>query len=365
MMPASIATPSTHFPWKVGVEIELLAPRGSSRETLAAAIAGRFDGTVHRFFHPQSEPSKIVGTPVLENLTLGFEVRDLQGQPIAWCVEDLTLQADCDRHHPPRAGWYRIVSDDIRLMRLVQRVADPSAPLERVLDPVARLFDIRPEGGPGGMVRVRDRVGPPIAIAAPLPGERERPCELIVPPMVGGQGDRIGQLLGIARELRFEVPLEGAIHVHFDAARLCCARVMRNLVRWFGRYGSELKEHFGCNPHCQRLGDWPDALYSLVEQADWLELDWETARERLKTTGLTKYCDFNLSNLVVGDADKFTFEVRVLPVWMEEEPILEAIGLLSFVLRDQIVDGRVDLMVPFASVLEWYRIEPVCHDAFA
>ena len=362
-MHAPLATPSTHFSWKVGVEIELLAPRGSSRETLAAAIARRFQGTVHRFFHPQSEPSKIVGTPVLENLTLGFEVRDLQGQPIARCVDDLTLQADCDRHCPPRTGWYRIVSDDIRLLRLVQRVADPDAPLERVLDPVARLFDVLPEWGPGGMVRVRDRMGPPIAIAAPLPGERERPCELIVPPLVGDEGDRIGQLLGIARELRFEVPVEGAIHVHFDATRLCCPRVMRNLVRWFGRYGPELKEHFGCNPHCQRLGDWPDALYKVVEQPDWLQSDWETAREHFKTVGLTKYCDFNLVNVVLDNADKFTFEVRVLPVWMEEGPIVEAIGLLSFVLRNQIVEGRADLTVPFASVLDRYRIEPVCHSS--
>ncbi|MGK7909531.1 MAG: amidoligase family protein [Synechococcus sp.] len=346
---------STDFSWKVGIEIELMAPRGSSRATLAQAIAEKFNGEVRRFFHPQSEPSKIAGTPVLENLTLGFEVRDRQGLPVARCVDDLTLQADCQRQHPPRPGWYRIVSDDIRLLRLVQRVANPEASLEQVLNPVASLFGVQPEGGPGGMIRVRDRVGPPIAIAAPLPGERERPCELIVPPMVGTEGDRIGQLLEIARTCGFTIPVEGAIHLHFDATRLCCPRVLRNLVRWFNRYGLDLKQHFGTNPHCQRLGHWPDSLLSLVEQPEWLDLDWPTARDRLRATGLTKYCDFNLSNIALALPDKHTFEVRILPVWMEAEPILQAIGLLSFILQTSIVEEKADLKVPFAKLLEQYR----------
>ncbi|MBD2114253.1 MULTISPECIES: amidoligase family protein [Cyanophyceae] len=82
---------------RVGLEIELMAPRGSSRQALAEAIAAAYGGSVSRIFYPQSEHSQIVGTPVLENLTLGFEVRDAQHQAIAWCVDDLTLQADCDR----------------------------------------------------------------------------------------------------------------------------------------------------------------------------------------------------------------------------------------------------------------------------
>lgn len=51
--------------WRIGVEIELLAPRGLSRQDLAEAIARSSSGSVRRYFHPQSELSKVPGAPVL------------------------------------------------------------------------------------------------------------------------------------------------------------------------------------------------------------------------------------------------------------------------------------------------------------
>jgi len=63
--------------WTIGVEIELLAPRGASRRTLAEVY-----GTPRAFFHPQSELSAVPDTPVFENLTLGFEVPG-----VASCVD--------------------------------------------------------------------------------------------------------------------------------------------------------------------------------------------------------------------------------------------------------------------------------------
>ena len=62
--------------WKIGVEIELLAPKGTSRETLAKRVAERVGGTVTRIFHPESETSAVPGQPVFENLTLGYRVTD-------------------------------------------------------------------------------------------------------------------------------------------------------------------------------------------------------------------------------------------------------------------------------------------------
>jgi hypothetical protein len=58
---------------KIGLEIELMAPRQSSRQVLAEAIAKAQGGSVRRIFYPQSEPSQIPGTPILENLTLGLK----------------------------------------------------------------------------------------------------------------------------------------------------------------------------------------------------------------------------------------------------------------------------------------------------
>lgn len=317
------------LPGTVGLEIELIAPRGLSRQALAEAIAQANGGSVSRIFYPQSEPSHIPGTPILENLTLGFEVRDAQHQAIAWCVDDLTLQADCDRACPPQPGWYRIVGDDIRFMQLINRLTDANLPLAEVLRPVAQTLGLELDQGPEGMVKLADDLGPPIAIAATLPGERERPCELITPPWSADQLGQISGYLEIARRLNFYAPVEGATHLHFDAAPLCSAPTIRNLVNLFWAHGPTLKWLLGSNPRCQRLGQWPAELVTLVRDPAWSQLSWAQARDRLKTIPLTKYCDFNLKNIVYAPRRKHTFEIRILPVYLDSSPLLEVIELMA------------------------------------
>ncbi|MEO1445936.1 MAG: amidoligase family protein [Cyanobacteria bacterium J06635_11] len=327
-----ITTLNTQLTGRVGIEIELLAPRGASRETLANAIAACYQGGVRRYFHPQSEPSKIPGTPILENLTLGFEAIDADGKLLAKCVDDLTLQADCDRKAKPKPGWYRIVSDDVRLLKLVSRVADLAASVADVLTPVAELFGTTCETAPNGMVKVKGEEGPPIAIAAPLPGERERPCEVITPPWQLQDLTKLEELLSLARQLGFSVPVEGATHFHFDAEPLCEARVFKNLVNLLWAYGPYLRQLVGTNARCRRLGSFPAELVSLVRQPEWESLSWETAVQQLQTLKLTKYCDFNLKNLVYAPKHKYTFEARIFPVWLTPEPFYQAIGLMDAVL---------------------------------
>ena len=118
--------------WPIGVEVELLAPPGSSRRTLADRLAAAAGGTVRPFFYPQSDLSLVPGVPVFDNLTLGFEVRDAAGGLIARCVDDLTLQQDLDRERAPVPGWFRVVSDDLRLLHLVARWSSPPVPVNRV-----------------------------------------------------------------------------------------------------------------------------------------------------------------------------------------------------------------------------------------
>ncbi|BAZ12540.1 hypothetical protein NIES4071_43710 [Calothrix sp. NIES-4071] len=60
LMGVSNLTMST-LNWKIGIEIELMAPRGLSRQDLAVAIAQKYEGTVISYFHPQSEPSQVPG----------------------------------------------------------------------------------------------------------------------------------------------------------------------------------------------------------------------------------------------------------------------------------------------------------------
>jgi hypothetical protein len=320
--------------WKIGVELELLAPRGLSRRTLAEALAKAHGGGVTPFFHQQSELSLVPDTPVFDNLTLGFAVSDSIGKPVAQCVDDLTLVDDLDRTQPSKPGWFRIVSDDARLLRLIARNGRADAGKHEALAPVAALFGTKPEHFEvDDMVRIADEIGAPIAIAAPLPGERERPCELITPPLETDHAARLEALLAPARALGFTLAKESATHIHFDAAPLRTARAVQDLVRILEAEGEALKQRMGVNPHCRRLGPWPAALRETIAAADFADLPWPQAQARLKALNLTKYCDFNLKNFIHDVPGKPTFEVRILPGLMEAAPILEAAARIEALLR--------------------------------
>lgn len=323
----------TTITWKTGFEIELLAPPGVSRRDLAERVARRSGGTVRRFFHPQSEPSAAPGRPLFENLTPGFAVRDKAERAVASFVDDLTLQADLDRQAAPLPGWHRIVADDARLLRLVMRHCDPDASGEAVLDPLAALFGTKPQRHDSGMVRVVDDRGASVAICAPLPGERERPCEIVTAPIERGHRRVLAGLLADARKLGFGIPIEGATHIHFDAAPLCSALVIARLVLLLERHGAALRELVEVNPRCIRLGPWPAELGQLVRADSFRALRWPDAQAELAKLALTKYCDFNLCNLVAGDRAKHTFEVRVLPASLDASAILAATALFEAILR--------------------------------
>jgi len=218
----------TQLGWRVGVELELMAPAGRTRRDLAVALAGA-GGLVEPFFHPQSEPSLVEGMTVFETLTLGFRALDSAGRPVASCVDDLTLRDRLDPTAPARPGWYRIVSDDLRLLHLVRRLAEPTEGAHAAVLPTAAVFGTRPTPGPGGMWRVVDEIGSPVCIAAPVPGERERPCEIVTPPIEPDANFEatITRLLKTAVSLGFPVPTEAATHLHLDAASLASANCHR------------------------------------------------------------------------------------------------------------------------------------------
>lgn len=334
----------TSIAWRIGIEIELLAPLGKTRLDLAEAISRHYQGTVRRYFHPQSEPSKVPGTPIFHSLTLGFEALDGQRQRIALCVDDLTLQADLNRKAKPKPGWYRIVSDDERLLRLIEQQTDPALPLEQVMKPIADLFGTSPEAGEGGMVRVNDHYGASIAIAAPLPGERERPCELITTPIETNHEQRLGELLTIARQLQFQAPVEGATHIHFDATAMQSTNAIANFVNLYSSYGDILTQLIGTNPNCTRLGPWPKELLETVNLEGFRSLSWLEAQEQLKALKLTKYCDVNLINCIFSTANKNTIEVRILPVWLDAPPILAAAALFVALFELALAPGTIELI---------------------
>jgi len=319
--------------WKTGFEIELVAPRGKSRLDLAHRVATRTGGTVRRIFHAQAELSQLKGKPAFQNLTPGFEVGDAQGRPVARFVDDLTLLDGFDRDAPPLDGWYRIVTDDGRLVSLIDANCDPDAPLEAVLDPIAAAFGVDPERHPSGMVKVSDQRGGTVAIAAELSGERERGCEIVTPPLESGHAAALAALLDDAVAEGFIVPLEAALHIHFDAGPLLAARTIARLVSALERHGEALKDLVGTNPNCRRLGSWPDALIDLVESDEFAKLDWPAARRALQEVDLSKFCDFNLLNIAQAMKSKHTFEVRILPVTLDATEIVAHATLFAAILR--------------------------------
>ena len=313
--------------WRLGLEVELLAPKGKSRRDLAESIASSQGGRVRRIFHTESEPSEVPGTPVFHNLTLGFEVRDEQDQSIARCLDDLTLQADLLKSSEPKQGWYRILSDDLRLLRLIKRHADPEAPLSEVLHPIAKLFGTELIAGPGGMHKVNDDAGLSVAMVARLPGERERPCELVSAPIDKDHFRRIDGLLNLAKKLDFFAPEEGATHLHFDATKLQTPHIFANLIALLWRFGKPLKKLLKTNPNCSRLGTWSESLIELVSHPGFRELSWQAACQHVSSVEVTKFCDFNIKNAILGNPELNTVEIRILPVHMEATPILKAAQL--------------------------------------
>ncbi len=327
------------IPWKTGFEIELLAPLGRSRRDLAVYLAEAAGGTVRRVFSAQSELSEVPGMPVFENLTLAFDALDQNGILIARCADDLTIVSELDREAAPVEGWYRVVSDDIRFIRLMMIQCDAEAPHSQVLDPMSALFGTDTILNADGMIRLTDQMGASVAIAAPLPSERERPCELITPPIAESQGERLLTLLAAAAELDFTVPLEAAVHIHFDSGRLCRADVLSPLMRILHREDERLRHLIGTNPNCRRLGSMSEDLLVAISKPDFMGLEWPQAQAHLGALELTKYCNFNVLNMIHDTPDKRTFEVRILPGTMDAQAILRW--------------GRL-----FAAILEWATAAP-------
>jgi hypothetical protein len=318
--------------WKTGFEFELLAPPGCTRLDLAEAIATKLNGTVESFFHQDAEPSKVPGKKLFYNLTPGFAVLDAQGNKRCHVVDDITLRRDCDRAAQPKPGWYRILSDEIRLLRLVARHTNPTTPIESTLDTLGELFGSKPLLGDQGMVRLADSFGAPIAIAAPLPGERERPCELVTAPISEGHEDELTLFLETASELGFVLPWEGATHIHFDGQALTNTHTIHHLAQLLQPYCLLLRRVLQTNPACQRLNPWPKDVVDRILDPTFTTQPWPVACGQL-APHVKKYRDYNIANLILPRKDKHTFEVRTLPATLDATFILQTTRLFEAVLQ--------------------------------
>ena len=100
-----------------------------------------------------SEPSKVKGKPIFYHLTQAFEIFDDSCNSVAHCVDDITLQDTLERSKKPKKSWYRIVSDDVRFLRLIIENSQADSPIEQSLNAVAALFGVTPEVAAKGVYR--------------------------------------------------------------------------------------------------------------------------------------------------------------------------------------------------------------------
>ena len=312
---------------RVGFELELLAPRGSSRRDLAVALADRFGGEVRPIWHADSEPALVasLGGRFL-HLTQGFEVVSGSVEPVCALVDDVTIVTDLDSSAPALPGWHRILTDDPRLLRLLAQVSDPGDPIETALDAAAALWGVHAERI--GRVWRLESDGATIALATPSGGERERPCEIVTAPLTTDHNAVLESLLGAARSLEFTVPQEAAIHLHFDGKPFREASSFANVVRLFGWWREPLRALLGTNPQCRRLAALPEELVATVEDSP----NWSELRDAATRGGVSKFFDVNLTQLLRDDPVRDTLEVRILPGTLDANAVVEQAAVVEALL---------------------------------
>lgn len=319
---------------RIGFEVELMAPPGSDRAALAAEIARREEGTVRRVLHTDSEPSLVPGMGTFLHLTPGFEVSDARGQVLATLVDDITLSVATRSATP--SGWVRLLTDELRLLRLVEAQVDPEAPAEKILEPVAAVFGSVVEHF-GSVSRVDDRGGETVVMAAPLGRGRERPCEVVTASIAADHRGALDRLLLPARDLGFLVPDEAAVHLHVDGGPFRQVHSFVNLLRLFGWWREELWDLLETNPGCVRLAPMPDEAMALTEKS-WAS--WADLQEAAAQTGLQKFADLNLTQLVADRPIRDTVEIRILPGEIDTDVLLGRAAVVEQLLR------RCELLAP-------------------
>ena len=176
----------------------------------------------------------------------------------------------------------------------------------------------------------------------PLPAGRERPCEVVTPPLVDGHEQALERLLAPARELGFTVPQEAAVHLHVDGAPFRRPEAFANLVRLFGHWREVLWAVLETNPACRRLAPLPPELVTLVEHG-WQDADgrsgWSRLQEAARPVGVTKYADVNLVQLLSERPVRDTVEVRILPGSIDGADIVRRAALVELLLA-RCLDSR-------------------------
>ncbi len=327
---------TTRLRRRIGFEIELMAPAGVSRRSLADDLAARCGGRVRPVWHHDSEPSLVPGLGRFLHLTQGFAVDRPDGSPLCTLVDDITLIDGLDPRAPAPPGWFRVLSDEPRLLSLLAEQCDPAGPLDTVLDAAAALWGGKAEQI-GDVFRLDDPTGSTIALAAPAGAERERPCEIVTPPLATGHHVALTELLAPAQELGFTVPTEAAVHLHLDGGPFRRPQALANVVRLFAHWREPLRALLQTNPACRRLAPLPGPLVAATTGRP----GWDELRAAAKEGGLTKFFDINLTQLFADQPIRDTVEIRILPGALDADEIVNRAALVELLLERCLVSSAL------------------------
>lgn len=301
---------------------------------MAFAIATQVGGTVRDDWHLDSETAALEQRSFFHHITPAFDVVDADGCLVARLVDDITIRTDLDAERRSAGDWRRVVSDDPRFLRMLSSAIEPVGPADANHQVVAERFALELEHNDAA-TRLSDSSGASVAMIAGMPGERERVCEIISPPLTSELSGWVTNVTGAAAALEFVVPTEAAIHLHYDAAPFRSLDVFRRLVWAFTDTTEAVHQSFGTNPNCRRLGALPPAL---VETIDDLPDDtsWPDVVTTLSTIeGITKYADVNLTALLAAIPKEWkdTVEFRFLPGSIDAAEIHDLVARVDALVR--------------------------------
>lgn len=109
------------------------------------------------------------------------------------------------------------------------------------------------------------------------------------------------------------------LDIHYDAEPFRDPAALASLIRAFTHWREPLRDRLGTNPRCRRIAPLPEPLVAAVQGTPTLEQLQLAARE----SGLSKFYDLNLANLLCPNPIRDTVEIRILPGGLDAADVVD------------------------------------------
>ncbi|MEM6532161.1 MAG: hypothetical protein AAF654_06025 [Myxococcota bacterium] len=305
---------------RVGFELELVAPNGADRGSIARAMCPP-GGYVIRGFS-RHDLSKAAGTLVL---TPAHHVYTKDDEWLASVVDDLSV------HGPVTAVQARskepqLLAVDPSVARSLELLALGET-LDTALDCWSQQLGLEQRLLDQGDAYV-DQSGRAYALRLPYSRERTRVAEIVLAPCLRDDAeDRLSGLLEGCRKIGLQAPKDGALHVHLDAQPWQSTAALKALILRYHHRREDILGELGITGEGPYRGNFSSELVVAAAHADpsW---SFEVTREWFLSFGPSKAIDVNLMGVLGVDDAPPTLELRMLPATVDTEwawPRVEAL----------------------------------------